>query len=246
MNREKLEELVALHALGMLEGEELHAFQEELRSNPAARELARELTAAADSIAFSVNQVEPPAELGERIFAALPEQVPAVAVESPPPPTIDRVSIPFPWLPWSIAAALVVVCTSLVNTNQELHREVASLEQQSAIDSLRIAMLTSLVESSPNATGVAVWNTERQEGVLTIEQLPAAPADQEYQLWLIDPQYENPVSAGVFNPTPDGPFRYDFRANLPIASANVFAVSIEARGGAETPQGAIVLASSGL
>lgn len=246
MNREKLEELAALHALGMLEDEELRAFQEELRSSPEAQQLVGELTAAADSIAFSVDQVEPPAELGERILAALPEQLPAMEAKVSSPPTKGPVSIPFHWLPWSIAAALVVVCTSLVNTNQQLHQEVALLERQSAIDSLRIAMLTSLVESSPNATGVAVWNTERQEGVLTIDQLPAAPADQDYQLWLIDPQYENPVSAGVFNPTPDGQFRYDFRASLPIASANVFAVSIEAKGGSETPQGTIILASSGL
>ena len=43
MNRDQLEELASLHALGLLEGEELRAFEQELASNPASRQLVAEI-----------------------------------------------------------------------------------------------------------------------------------------------------------------------------------------------------------
>ena len=43
-----------------------------------------------------------------------------------------------------------------------------------------------------------------QRGVFVVQNLKPLPADKDYQLWVIDPKYPTPVSAGVFQVDADG------------------------------------------
>jgi hypothetical protein len=127
-------------------------------------------------------------------------------------------------------------------------RQLADLQGQikaySDLSHLEIAKLVSLLGNSSQARAIAVWNPVLQEGVLTVEKLPALAADKDYQLWVIDPKDPDPVSGGVFTvDARTGTARLIFHPGQPIATAAKFAVSCERKGGRPKPEGPIVLLS---
>jgi anti-sigma-K factor RskA len=127
----------------------------------------------------------------------------------------------------------------------ELRLTVAKLRESNRLASFRIALLDSLLAAAPTAIAVSVWDNERQDGVFIVRNLKPLPSDKDYQLWIIDPKYPSPVDAGVFQVNAKGDVREDFRAKLPIQTANQFAVTIERKGGAAVPNTkAMVLAGS--
>jgi anti-sigma-K factor RskA len=134
------------------------------------------------------------------------------------------------------------------------HQLGAMTEQLAALDrqlkaegdlaKFKIATLASLAGNTPQALAVAVWNPAKQEGVLSVEKLPALASDKDYQLWLVDPQYANPVDGGVFRVDPaTGEAHVTFKANKPIHSVAKFAVSLERKGGVPKAEGPMVLLS---
>jgi anti-sigma-K factor RskA len=121
---------------------------------------------------------------------------------------------------------------------------IATLERQADLASLKITSLASLVGDSPEARAIAVWNPEKQEGVLTVAKLPALAQDKDYQLWVVDPQYPQPVDGGVFSVDPaTGEARLAFKPRLPVKSAAKFAVSLERKGGVAQAEGTMMLLS---
>lgn len=116
------------------------------------------------------------------------------------------------------------------------------LKDEHDIAQLKIATLASLAGNTPQALAVAVWDPLKQEGVLQVEKLPALAADKDYQLWVIDPQYPNPVDGGVFQVDPaTGEARVAFHPNKPVRTAAKFAVSLERKGGVPKAEGPILL-----
>jgi anti-sigma-K factor RskA len=177
------------------------------------------------------------------------------------------------WIPWAIAAGLAVLSVAFLwhgaglrsqltaqanrinelTTSAELARAesadlrlaVAKLRESNRLAKFRIALLDSLLAASPKAIAVSVWDNERQDGVFIVRNLKPLPSDKDYQLWIIDPKYPSPVDAGVFQVDAKGNVREDFRARMPIQTANQFAVTIEQKGGAAVPNTkAMVLAGS--
>ena len=177
------------------------------------------------------------------------------------------------WIPWAVAASLAVLSGAFLwhssslrsqlaaqaarinelTTSAELARAesselrlaVAKLRESNRLANFRIALLDSLLAASPKTIGVSVWDNDRQDGVFIVRNLKPLPSDKDYQLWIIDPKYPSPVDAGVFQVDAKGNVRQDFRPNLPIQTANQFAVTIEQKGGAAVPNTkAMVLAGS--
>jgi len=134
------------------------------------------------------------------------------------------------------SAALITTLESrLAETKQQL------LAQGTLAD-YKIAMLASLLGTSSQAGAVAVWNPASQEGVLTVQKLPALAADKDYQLWVVDPQYSIPVDGGVFKVDPTtGEGRFIFHPNRPVQTVAKFAVSLERKGGVPKAEGPMVL-----
>lgn len=178
-----------------------------------------------------------------------------------------------PWIAWAVAASLAVLSVALLwhssslrsqlvsragrinelTTSAELARAesadlrlaVAKLRESNRLAKFRIALLDSLLAAAPKAIAVSVWDNERQDGVFIVRNLKPLPSDKDYQLWIIDPKYPSPVDAGVFQVDSKGNVRQDFRAKMPIQTANQFAVTIEQKGGAAVPNTkAMVLAGS--
>ena len=140
----------------------------------------------------------------------------------------------------------------LIATHQlsGLTEQLAALDRQLKAEGdlakFKIATLASLAGNTPQALAVAVWSPTQQEGILTVDKLPAAASDQDYELWVIDPQKPRPVSGGVFTIGSDGVTRVQFRTEEPVAAIAKFAVSLEKKGGAAPhggPKGQVIMLS---
>lgn len=266
MISERQEELAALHALGLLEGEERSLFETERARNPDLRALVEQLQEHAASLALAAPDVAPPAGLKDRILEAVaPAPAPA---------------IPFPLLrvtPWLAAAGLAVAAgwlflqnTGLRRENELLRteRELADvayrmaknelsertllaermindlgtrLARQEDLTRLKVTALAAMVPDSREAQAIAVWDPDLGTGLLTAEKLPPLPETQDYQIWVIDPAYPIPVDGGVFRPNANGRAAVSFKGDKPVKTVNAFAISVEKKGGVPKAEGPIVL-----
>jgi anti-sigma-K factor RskA len=139
---------------------------------------------------------------------------------------------------------LILTAHELDNAKRQIAELNLQLQDQDDLAQFKIAALTSLLGNSPEAIAVAVWNPDRQQGVLSVDNLPALSANQDYQLWVVDPQYPIPVDGGVFQVDPaTGHARIKFHADKPIKTVAKFAVSLERKGGVPKAEGPMVLLS---
>jgi anti-sigma-K factor RskA len=111
------------------------------------------------------------------------------------------------------------------------------------LNNARVAFLRPTAAGSPQSLGATVWLPNDQRGLLMLESLPALPASQNYQLWLVDPSAPAPVSAAVFTSEASGTVRNLFTTPRNLRTSERFAVSIEPKGGAPRPTGKFVLTS---
>ncbi len=279
MSDEHKEELAALHAFGLLEGDERRQFQAETVRDAGLRQTAAAYAATACLLAHCSPDAAPSPGLKSRLL----REIAAPAGRSPAP-------APRPltfWLPLAAAAAgavatvwfaqllfvtrgenallreeLALADATLRSSRQELEAErliagrqlqdasamiarvEGELRTQGDLARFKIATLASLLGNTPQALAVAVWDPNAQEGILSVENLPALAADKDYQLWVIDPQYPIPVDGGVFSVDPQtGVARYQFKADKPVKTVAKFAVSLERKGGVPKAEGPMVLIS---
>ncbi len=228
---EQLEEQASLYVLDLLEPEERRVFEGALETNSALRAYENELRDVAASLAHLAALRTPPPDLEAKIRAAiLTEQRPA-----------KKGALSVNWLPWALAASLLLACLLLAADRARLHQHVARLERRNAIAQVQIATLASQLESAPRANAVVLWDAEKQEGVLKVVNVPPNESNRDYQLWIVDPEYKQPVSAGVFHVEDEGTTRISFKPHEHVATAKSFAVSLERKGGVSKAQGPMVL-----
>lgn len=227
---EELEEQASLYALDLLEGAEGAAFEARLASDPQLRAQVDDFRASAAQLAHTAAPRTPPAALEAKILTAIR----AGASAAPRSPA-------FSWFPWALAACLALGCVFLVADRAQNKRQIARLEQRNAFAQLRIATLASQLENAPEAIAAVVWDGARQEGVLKVSNVPANAADRDYQLWIVDPDYPNPVDAGTFHVAQAGTADIPFKPKARVATANAFAVSLERKGGVPKAEGPMVL-----
>lgn len=83
-------------------------------------------------------------------------------------------------------------------------------------------------ENAPEALASVYWNESTQEVYLSIQNLKALAAENQFQLWaIVDGK---PVDAGVFDAASGGLLKMKS-----VAGASAFAVTIEPRGGRPSP-----------
>lgn len=117
----------------------------------------------------------------------------------------------------------------------------SKLRRSEDLARLKVSALASLVGNTKQAEAIAVWDPEQQTGLLTIEKLPALAETQDYQIWVVDPAYPNPVNGGVFHITTDGKVALGFKPDQPVTRAAAFAISLEKKGGVPKAEGTIVM-----
>ncbi len=278
---ERTEELAALHAFDLLEGEERAGFETVIARRPELLRLVDELRASTSALAAVAPDAIPPDSLRERVLA-IPGSRQSV-------PAASASVIPFrlpAWSGWAVAAGLALATgwfaqsylavqgerlvereratlarvetdgiRQLLEAEQILARQqiaslrtaetrVAQLQREADLAQLKVSSLASLLANSPEAQAIAVWSPAAQQGILTVEKLPALAADKDYQLWVVDPQYPIPVDGGVFRVDPaTGTARVEFRPRQPVAEVAKFAISLERKGGVPKAEGPMVLLS---
>ena len=100
-------------------------------------------------------------------------------------------------------------------------------------------------DSYKGLSGEVIWNDEKQEGYMSLENLAVNdPTKTQYQLWIVDPERDElPVDGGVFDITQkDGtqiiPIRNALAINKPVA----FVITLEQPGGVVKSKQEIVVA----
>ena len=143
---------------------------------------------------------------------------------------------------------LGTVIAGLKDERVAMQKRVDDLRQRDALSQVQIATLkvqaTALAKAYANVAAYVVWDATAQNGVMRFDKLPPAGANKDYQMWIIDPRYDAPVSAGIFTAGTGGELNVNFKPTRPIALAQNFAISVEPKGGSAKPGGPIVLLSN--
>lgn len=115
------------------------------------------------------------------------------------------------------------------------------LRRAGDLSRLKVAALAPSAGNPGEAQAIVVWNPEEQTGLLTSGQLPALADTQDYQLWITDPAYPDPVNGGVFHIGADGRVALAFRPDRPVTQAAAFALGVGPKGGGPKAAGPFIL-----
>lgn len=215
------------------------------------------LLAELDIAAAESNPIEPPAELTRSLQARYSDTSSELRLAGTSATATDNAaSAPrmMSWLPWSIAAAALIMASLAVlmpssspSPLSAAQQRVAFLEQTPSDQ--RVQWDWIVTEDPANASGVSgdvVWSDEANKGYMRIAGLEVNdPTQQQYQLWIFDatrpegelPQHgegllsQRPIDGGVFDITEDGELVIEIDAKLLVKEAAAFAVTIEPPGG---------------
>jgi anti-sigma-K factor RskA len=212
------------YVLGEMSAADATSFEQEINRDSELQTFTREISETLGRLGSGVAAMPPPPSIPQRIVHGEARKV-----------------VSFPYIPWAIAACLAVACMVLASMWTKSRSEVAKLEQRDLLSRIRIAALQSQVDAYAKTSAIVVWNPDQQNGVLQFERLPALPANQDYQMWVIDPKQPQPVSAGLVPKSTDEERRVAFSPTKPVGGTPKFAVSIEPAGGSTAPRGQIVL-----
>lgn len=239
--------LDALSAAERKEVEEMLAQYPELKTELEAIEISLENVAMKTAVA-------PPIDLRSSILSAVEETTPA----QEPAQEIKVVQMPASntWkflVAASVALALVsgymafdyrakwkstneayaelvgsntLMADQYNKVNQRLEGIENDLEIMSNTEFLRVPLAGT--ENALEASASVFWNKRTEEIYFNIQNLKALSQDQQYQLWAI--VGGNPVDLGVFDLGKEGLLKMKN-----ISGAVAFAVTIEPRGGSESP-----------
>jgi anti-sigma-K factor RskA len=249
---EQIADDLPLYALGALQGEEKLALERHLEECSACRRELESLRGDMALLALSTAGPKPPARARKRLMDAVARE---------PHKASDRK--PQPWwlpLPWLAAASLALVVVAMSMQNSGLRRQVASLERDAAnrqVDLQRAREIVSTLTASdamrvtlvaaktpPQPQGKAIYVRDRSSLIFLASNLPPAPPQRAYELWLI-PTSGAPIPAGVFKPDAHGSATVVNPPLPPGVEAKAFAITIEPEAGSSTPTMPIVMLGAG-
>jgi hypothetical protein len=235
---DQIVDLLAKRVTVGLNGREATELESLLERTPAANATSFERVAAAVHVAVMPLCEPPPAHLrakleedagafvGGRVLTPLRPKGVAPA----------RRRVQWSWL--ATAAALLLAVSAwwpaiVSNSDPDFAKQRAALIASGA------AVLPWTATEDPaaaSAIGDVVWSDVSHTGFMRISMLSAnEPTSFQYQLWIFDAERDEryPVDGGLFDvPAGVNEVIIPIRAKLPVANAVLFAVTVEAPGGA--------------
>lgn len=232
--------LTGAYALDALDDDDRQWFEEHLAGCEPCRREVYSLRAAAVALGEAV-AVPPPPSLRHRVLAeisATPQQAPAAPRAVPGLPR--RTAAPRPrrtrWPAVAAAAALVLAGGGAAGAGIELVRG-RQADQRAARQAERLVAIAGdpaarRVSGAVTGGGSATVFVSGSEAALITTDLPALPADEVYQLWLVRPGAV--VSAGL-GPGGDSAAGRWSRLLTGVRPGDKVAISVEPTGGSAQP-----------
>lgn len=267
---EHFEELCAGYVLHALSEDERNEFEQMLEeATEEERDLYQKMRSAANQMAFAVERNEPNPTVKEQLMAEIRSDSDKTGSDEKTTSIDDTTKegdSEFNWPAFAAAAsfALLIICLSLVfysfNLSSEISKKESVIEQKdtqitklkselqkkeemlSILEAREVDLVTmSGMETNPDGYGKIIWDSEKQQALLQVSNMPAVPKDKDYQLWII--KNNKPVSAGVFavNDRGDKFFKIEQMADTDEKSTNAFAITMEPKGGMPQPTGDMYL-----
>jgi anti-sigma-K factor RskA len=258
---ERIEDLLALYALGALTEEERAQVDAYVADQPEAQAQLAHLIRAASALPFAATPVEPPASLKHALMDRVHADARArsSAAVPPPPSPVSRFvaslrgGLALPALAGASVLIAIAAGVWALALNAEVGRlrdETAALRRDLARQAEVIAQVSSPgvrvmaiagTEHQPAARGQLFANPAARSAVLIVADLSPLPEGQVYQFWLI--RGETPVSAGTFEVDERGRAVLSVTSDQVVSSFDAMGVSIEPDGGSPQPTGDIVMLS---
>lgn len=238
-----IEPLLAGYALDALDLGERTQVESHLEGCPQCQQALVDYQAVSEGLLFAMPPKEPPAYLRTRLLKAT---IPVTAQR-------DWLARLRNWKPRILQVSAIAVVlfwvvlnvTLLQNTNRML-RANQSLSQQNEAYQTAFSLLTypdskvAVIENE-NINGTLVYEPDSDLAVLSVRGLEKLPTDQDYQVWLIEPD-QNRINGGVFKPdSPEGYISFVIHSPKAMDSFIGIGVTIEPAGGSPGPTGPRVL-----
>jgi anti-sigma-K factor RskA len=206
------QDLLGAFALGAVDAEQAATVRSHLATCAACQAEMASLWAMVDVLRDTIEPLEPPPALRDRIATAIMAEVassPPVHVAAPAPATlpsmptmvpVERVSEPIRkpasfWsraTPWAAAAAiLLLLSVGLLIWNLRLREQIATTP---AVETIALAP----TDAAPEARGEVTYFPQNDLFILDVRDLPPLHPDQVYEVWLIGADGV-PAPAGVFD-----------------------------------------------
>jgi anti-sigma-K factor RskA len=230
----ELRELAAPYALHALDDLERRRFERHLAECPRCTAEVASFRDTAAALAYADPVAEPPPELRHRVLAAAAAEQGAVSGNVTRFPRVRRPALV------AVAAVAAGVALALGVWNVSLARSLDDeREARTALASALALVADSSAEriSLEGAEGSLVVAGDGAAALLVC-RLPQPPSGMTYEAWVV--QDGNPQRAGEF--AGDGGCAAH-RLTEPVAPGSVVAVTIERRGGVDSPSGEPVFAS---
>ena len=240
--------------------EDRASFERALESDPLLKAMTGDMMDSAAALVEAVPTVSPPPSVRLAVLnriATEPQDhsgvtlsvVPHVTAPSPRRQLSMREALA--WAAVLLLAGLLFMretassklAQSLKSREQELLAELVKATSAEHVAKMEIDSLQSTLEEYRQGFAMVVWDPQTQQGVIKMEQMPVLTAEKDYQLWIVDSSYKNPVDGGIVRVDWQGFARVEFKAKDAVKKAEKFAISVERKGGVPVAEGPIVLLS---
>lgn len=215
-------ELIPAYALGAADNEERRAVEKHLASCRTCCDLLASYQGIEHALAFAVAPASAPFRLTHDLHRRIGQAGSAVP---------HRSLLRRPALIFGLATLVLLLLTNVYWANR-----VGRIERETSV-------LAAIVEAPgipltgdaglPDSRGVFYLPTDATHGLLCVYDLPALPAEQTYQAWLI--REGRRVSAGLFRVNAEGYGVLLIRGGEPLQAFDALAITIEPAGGSPAP-----------
>lgn len=241
MNREKIEELASLHALGALDGEDLDAWENLRSSDPEASRLGNELTDIAVRLSLPASKIPAPAALRGRVMDAVFGQDTEKAAN-----TTQAADTPtFGLQAWAAAAAIILL--ALAGTSGVTNQKESVVVRDARPDERGLFIPLTGYGEFGGVHASVLWDSGQRGWYVQADGLPALPTTHTYRVWAVCAD-GNLHDCGELPLRVGGTARRFVQPGDNINSMQGFVVSVERANGpaATMPTSPAVLISPGL
>jgi len=153
---------------------------------------------------------------------------------------------PSKWIASVVAIGLMLVAIYEAREIRDLKAQLVAkaaeldrVSQSNAMTGLRLTPLEVKDASYLTSKINVAWDPYQSRGVIAVQNLPAPPDGFSYQLWVLDPGAETPISAGLVLPE-NGSHAFSVRYTSTITPG--FAITLEPGQGSPEPTSSILFA----